>query len=330
MSKLKYYVLHLVILVMLGIMNCHSVVYAADTKLVSTAATIEKVSDNQYLVPVYLLDNTGIMGFRIYLNYDSSVIRVDSITKGLLTAKGNFGSDLNLDEDANSGIVSVLWSGTENVVTDGSVMYVVVTVLDETQSNISITLDYSQEDTFDEKWNDVPLTCNDILISLAENTDVSEKYSEEMQEVIQNDEEKAYVEEAKETVTMYQDAKDIGEEKLKAAVVRTLKKYEVDSVTDIQDDQEDAFLESVKDDLAENENISRKQLEKMQLSQLVEQITITTDDLYDSRYDDVDNGETQIDSGNKIVLIVVMVLLVIVVLVLLLIFLWRRRKKHER
>ena len=69
--------------------------YAADTVIVSAAyETIEQVNSNNYIIPVYILNNPGIMGFRVDLSYDSDKIQLDAISRGKITEKGNFNSNI--------------------------------------------------------------------------------------------------------------------------------------------------------------------------------------------------------------------------------------------
>ena len=135
--------------------------YAADTVKVSAAYdAIYKVNDSTYIVPVYIIDNTGIMGFRIDIGYDASSICIDTISKGKVTSDGNFNTNIATAE--NGGNVSIWWNNTDDVSEDGTIMYITATVLDASVNTLKLDVSYSQEDTFNSEWKDVEFDCYSI------------------------------------------------------------------------------------------------------------------------------------------------------------------------
>lgn len=190
--------------------------YAADTIKVSAVYdAIYKVNDNTYIVPLYIVDNPGIMGFRIDIGYDPDLLRIDTISKGKVTSDGNFNNNIATAE--KSGNVSVWWNSTDNVVGDGSLMYITVSILDAPVDTLSLNITYSQEDTFNSEWKDVELDCYSIdypiqgsVIGIGEETkkndDVNvkeetstEKSSEEKQNIV--DEKQSELDQQKGTPT---------------------------------------------------------------------------------------------------------------------------------
>ncbi len=135
--------------------------YAADTFLVSAdISNSEVMSDNQYLIPIIIKKNKGIMGFRINLEYDKKDVSIISISKGLITAKGNFMSDI----DNKVGKSEAIWNNVSQITDDkGSLFYIVAKT---NSNNCTIKMSYSKEDTFNEKYQDVYLECKDIEINL--------------------------------------------------------------------------------------------------------------------------------------------------------------------
>ena len=158
--------------------------YAADAVKVSAAYdAIYKIDNSTYIVPVYIVDNTGIMGFRIDIGYDANFISIDTISKGKVTSDGNFNTNIATAED--SGSVSVWWNNTDNVAEDGTIMYITVSVLDTSVNVLKLNISYSQEDTFNSEWKDVVLDCYSIAYPINDtvsNEDVasSENVSEEV------------------------------------------------------------------------------------------------------------------------------------------------------
>lgn len=144
--------------------GCGQMVFAAGhPTLYSESSEAEKISEGKYLVPLYISGNTGIMGFRIRLESESENVKIHSVSKGVVTKEGSFASDVNA---SGSESVNVLWNTIENVKTNGSLMYIGVSVLDKEESSIQITVSYDQMDTFDEEYKDVVLTCKDINIPI--------------------------------------------------------------------------------------------------------------------------------------------------------------------
>ena len=105
-------------------------------------------------IPVYIKDNPGVMGFRITIDYPSQVFESPKVTKGKVTLNGSF---------------DVLWSNTENVKTDGTLFTVELKVKDNAATNkYSVGISYDQADTFNEKWQDVKLSCTDVEVTVGD------------------------------------------------------------------------------------------------------------------------------------------------------------------
>ncbi len=113
------------------------------------------------LIPVNIKNNSGIMGFKMTVEYPSEYINIKSITKGSVTSGGNFNHNLGLKEDK----VDIIWNSIEDVKKDGSLFVLGVELSKEITDNIVIKLSFSQEDTFNEEWEDVIFDCKSIVIS---------------------------------------------------------------------------------------------------------------------------------------------------------------------
>lgn len=131
----------------------------------------ETVSSGEEIsIPVYLKNNPGMMGFALTFDYDASVLTPVSVSKGdLITA----GLDDNLEGDAVPGRFKAVWYGTENMTDSGILLYLNFTVNSRASGETSIGISYSQEDTFNEDFDDVVLLCEDICLNIANTGDAT-------------------------------------------------------------------------------------------------------------------------------------------------------------
>ena len=125
-------------------------------------------------IPVMISQNTGIMGFVIHVQYDVNVLRPVSVERGELIPSGSMFDDT---AGANSGEFRVLWAGDENIVADGSLFYLNFEIIDS-PGDTQVTLGYSAKDTFDNRYQEVALTCGVCVIHI-EGESSSEKPTEQ-------------------------------------------------------------------------------------------------------------------------------------------------------
>lgn len=166
MKKFILFLLTLVISIQ-GYMIC----LASNSPIIYADEVSLKVNEIQ-LLPVNIKNNSGIMGFKITVEYPSEYINIKSITKGSVTSGGNFNHNLGLKENK----VDIIWNSIEDVKKDGSLFVLGVELLKELTDDIIIKLSFSQEDTFNEAWEDVVFDCKDIIIntdSVTQETTVS-------------------------------------------------------------------------------------------------------------------------------------------------------------
>ena len=112
------------------------------------------------LISVDISGNTGIMGFKIVVKYDVKKVDIVSVTKGDRASKGNFISNFG----TNDGAFNVVWNNTSQIKEDGS-LFVIGVKAKENFDASKIELSYSQGDTFNEKYEDVKLNCEDITVT---------------------------------------------------------------------------------------------------------------------------------------------------------------------
>lgn len=113
-------------------------------------------------VPLYIKNNSGIMGFKIGVKYPSNVLSDPSAKKAGFLKNGNFVDSIC---ESTSGFFEVLWTGSSDIHGEGELFvlnFVVSEFAVSGEYNISFT--YSQDDTFNEKWEDVSLVFNDVVI----------------------------------------------------------------------------------------------------------------------------------------------------------------------
>lgn len=166
---MKKFILFLLTLV-ISIQGC-MICFADNSSLVYADEVSLSVNEIQ-LLPVNIKNNSGIMGFKITVEYPSKYINIKSITKGSVTSGGNFNHNLGLKENK----VDIIWNSIEDVKKNGSLFVLGVELLKELTDDIIIKLSFSQEDTFNEAWEDVMLDCEDIIIntdSVTQETTVS-------------------------------------------------------------------------------------------------------------------------------------------------------------
>lgn len=166
-------------LLVIGLLIINSNSFSAGTVKVLTAEEyIEQTAKNQFLIPVFISGNDGIMGFRLEFIYDKNQLEIDYISKGNVTKTGSF--DSTIDDSGEYGRGTAIWYHTENVTGNGSICYLGVTLKDGFSTGL-IRVGYIQEDTFNESWQDVQLDCYNISFgnNQAENSNDTEETSKE-------------------------------------------------------------------------------------------------------------------------------------------------------
>lgn len=125
----------------------------------------DSVSGNEELfeLPVKIGNNTGFMGFSIIVTYDADDITPVSVKKGNILS-GMFNDSIETSKD-NS--FKVMFSSSGDVTADGLLFTLYFKAKNSSFENSKISLSYSQQDTFNEKWDEVKLECSNIIITLS-------------------------------------------------------------------------------------------------------------------------------------------------------------------
>lgn len=143
---------------------CSCTAVFADSNAVVGSEVIVTKQGESIIVPVTITDNSGLMGFRITVKYPDNQLNLTDITSGAVTKDGLFNTSIS-DFNSVKGNFDVLWSHSEEIKSDGTLFVLKFKVLDTaSDGEYNISLSYSQEDTFDEKFNDVKLNCSPVKI----------------------------------------------------------------------------------------------------------------------------------------------------------------------
>ena len=134
-------------------------VYAADVSV--RAASVNLSTSESTMIPVKIIGNNGLMGFKITVEYPVDKIEVKAVSRGEITSKGNFNTNFGI----NDGKFDILWNNTENVNGDGALFVITAQAKTEIKKDTEINISFSQPDTFNESYKDVELNCHNIVIS---------------------------------------------------------------------------------------------------------------------------------------------------------------------
>ncbi len=147
-------------------------IFSTNVFAVSTAEVyadqVIATTDKTVLIPVKIKNNSGIMGFKITVSYDKTVLGSPKITSGDITHSGMINDSIGVTPE---GKFDIVWSGIQNETADGTLF--VISFKSVKAEDTKIRLSYSQPDTFNEAWEDVELKCSDISVEFAD--EIAEK-----------------------------------------------------------------------------------------------------------------------------------------------------------
>lgn len=135
---------------------CNAFASNANNRIFADSMTIE--ASEQLTVAVKIENNEGFMGFAIVVTYDADVFTPVSVSKGSMLS-GMFDDSIETSTD-NS--FKVVFTGTENIIADGVLFNIIFDVADDVSGKYEIELSYSQQDTFNENWDNVMFNCEGI------------------------------------------------------------------------------------------------------------------------------------------------------------------------
>ena len=142
-------------------------VFAENTYTVSSDNVHTKQGES-FTIPIRLENNKGIMGFKITVQYPNEKLTLTNISSGSVTNGGLFNTTV-MSYAAVNGSFDVVWSDTQDFTDDGTLFmlsFSVSEIADDCVCKIKLT--YSQDDTFNESWQDVKLNCKAVSVRIGE------------------------------------------------------------------------------------------------------------------------------------------------------------------
>ena len=157
--KSNIYKIPILLIALVMALNIVSVgVLGANTATVSAEGVSS--GESNLLVPINISSSTKLMGFKISVAFDSQDVKVKGVSRGSVTAKGNFSTSYGVFESK----FDVIWNNTAEVDANGT-LFVLTLDTSETTKDCEIKLTFSQPDTFNEAYEDVVLQCSPIKIT---------------------------------------------------------------------------------------------------------------------------------------------------------------------
>lgn len=142
--------------------------FAADTSPLIYGETVNTQENEIIFVPVNIKNNSGLMGFKLTVKYDPSVLTCPCVSTGKLTQLGILNDSVSTSDE---GKFDILWSSTGDAVGDGTLAVISFNTAQSVDADSTlIKLSYSKADTFNEKWEEVKLDCSDITVSFKKDT----------------------------------------------------------------------------------------------------------------------------------------------------------------
>lgn len=136
---------------------------AVDNRVYADTATVE--AGEQVTIPIKIENNNGFMGFSVTLTYDADVLTPVSVSKGSMLS-GIFNDSI---ETSTENSFKVVFTGTDDIVSDGVLFEAVFDVADSASGTYDIRLSYSQQDTFKEDWSNAVFNCENAEIVVTVN-----------------------------------------------------------------------------------------------------------------------------------------------------------------
>lgn len=142
---------------------CNALAYNVTNRIYADTITAE--SGESVTIPIKIQNNKCFMGFAVIVTYDENVFTPVSVSKGSMLS-GMFNDSI---ATSTNNSFKVVYTGTGNITADGTMFNVVFDVAEGVSGKYEILLSYSQQDTFNENWDNVVFACEDIDVILTEN-----------------------------------------------------------------------------------------------------------------------------------------------------------------
>lgn len=150
---------------LLLLLNVTTAFAVAKTEIYSD--TVYAMQGDTVTVPVKIKNNAGIMGFRLTFKYPDE-LNSPEVLRGALLNEGLLNDSIT---EATKDSFDVVWSNTQNVTGDGTVLLLNFKVSSDAQNgNYKIDVSYNEADTFNEAMQDVVFCCKSVEIVIGKNT----------------------------------------------------------------------------------------------------------------------------------------------------------------
>ncbi|MCR5835869.1 MAG: hypothetical protein K6G88_05135 [Lachnospiraceae bacterium] len=289
------------LIVFLSISSHQNSVKADESALVFSDEIIDVGSDN-YLVPIKINNNPGIMGFKLKISYGDGVL-VNSVSRGEVTKRGNI-----LDNHvtfAEEKYFEVMWNNIKEINTNGILFIVGVTIDPKYHGEIRFDIVYSSPDTFNERYENVIFDCRNIIIrnsaeesTKEEQTTKKETIKDNAAETKTNEENVTAKEKTEELVKELETIKIVNVSEFKDDEIISSAKKDNDKGSMINEISDDKLYEAVTKQLQKNgiENMSDIPAEERQnfVEQVLDSLGVTEKEGMEADIEDTEDSEVNL------------------------------------
>lgn len=315
MKKLKSLFFILLCMCLLGNF-ANMCVYAIEKPNIYVEAITQDEKDN-YIVTVSIKNNTGIMGYKLHGQYDDEKVEIVSVACGNAFSKGIFQDNIGI----NIGEFDILWTGTEDVKTDEILFVLKIKSIGGLSKDSLIKMNYSKEDTFNEKWEDVLLDCEDIVISNNTN-EQQEKDNSNESVVFEN---KVIVEFVDNAIC------DIDNNELINIINNSLEEVQISSVEDLSENKNTVAVDNILNELRKRD-IDISLIDEATNTEKVEAIKKMYSTAKENTLvkEEIDVSQILEHNGGKITIWKYLIPIIIFVIIIVFIFIHKKGKRYEQ
>lgn len=130
-------------------------------------------SGDEFLMPVYISGNTGLMGCMIYVTYDPSV---------MTPSAPGCSWDGDISSNSENGTLRIIWYNSSQETTDGRIFNIPFKVSTKAEpGEYNIDISFSEEDTFNENFDNVKLECQGASLTVISSDKKPTVYSDDIE-----------------------------------------------------------------------------------------------------------------------------------------------------
>lgn len=128
-------------------------------------SSIQTTAGQTVTVPVYISNNSGLMGYDMNFTYDDKVLTPVSVTRGAIMTDGFFEDDIEGTTSTDTSF-RVFWSHAYPSTENGIMFYLNFNVDSKATGSTVIQVGYDKSATFDGDYDDAALNCSNISIAI--------------------------------------------------------------------------------------------------------------------------------------------------------------------